>query len=670
ASLAQRLLHAQRLRDHDARDPFVEVFTFTSGYPWTAADLKEAFFRWVLAWPMMRAVFLETPEGLRLDFPPIDETRLVRVASVTHLPNLDRRRATDALIDEFASAPIDLALGPLAQVLIVETGGGETQCALRASRLAVDQTMVSHLRESYLRACHEVGGGRPRHRAEVDHAALAAAHARDDAAHAAERARAAAFWATYLPDERVPMTLPTRVTSGTLRYQERRGDWTVVPIQPPVVTAARTLAEKHGVTLGDVLEACFVALLSRYSDAETIVLREYTARDSAVGTSLATVHGQLLPLVFEVTPTTPFSTLIDQVPQQRQRVREGAANLLFDAVVAPNEHGRDKIDLLTQAGFRYVRYISADGEARPQIRDFAIHQRFRPPVDLLLSVDEFADDVLVSLAYCLDLFDPRVIDDVVAHYASLLRGFVHAAQQPLSVPRLLSDEEEHRIVHDWNQTAKPYPHDRSLADLVFHTCETHADRVATVDAHRSLTYRELAARAEALAARLADLGARRGDHVVLLQDRSADVITAIVACVSAGLAYVPLEPDYPKARVEALCAQCGAVAIVADPALAGLAPEGIPVITDLDTPHEMFGRIRRPVSQPTDIAYVLFTSGSTGVPKAAQVTQRGVVNLVTWLIGEFGFDERDRVMLKTPYSHDISVPEIFIPLLTGGCVVV
>jgi enterobactin synthetase component F len=182
------------------------------------------------------------------------------------------------------------------------------------------------------------------------------------------------------------------------------------------------------------------------------------------------------------------------------------------------------------------------------------------------------------------------------------------------------------------------------------------DAVAVIAPEATLTYAELHARAETLARRLAGRGAGPGEVVAVALDRGAELLVALLAVLRTGAAYLPLEPDAPADRSAFMRADAAPVCTV-----------------DASGVHGGLDRGPRDPGAgpgPGDIAYVLYTSGSTGRPKGVAVGHRAIVNRLAWMQDAFAIGPGARVLLKTPLGFDVSVWELFWPLLTGAALVV
>ncbi|MCC3778856.1 amino acid adenylation domain-containing protein, partial [Streptomyces sp. UNOB3_S3] len=205
------------------------------------------------------------------------------------------------------------------------------------------------------------------------------------------------------------------------------------------------------------------------------------------------------------------------------------------------------------------------------------------------------------------------------------------------------------------------------------------DATAVVSGETSLTYRELDARADRLAGRLAGRGVTPHDTVAVLMDRSAHLVVALLAIVKAGGCYVPLDPRHPASRLEWILSRTGARALLTDAGTTPPAGLGDDVLVlradgaeeptaDHATPEAVAEAAPEAVADPGRLAYVMFTSGSTGTPKGVAVTHGNITGLVRDPAWHGGAHER--VLLHSPHAFDASTYELWVPLLTGGTVVV
>ncbi len=231
-----------------------------------------------------------------------------------------------------------------------------------------------------------------------------------------------------------------------------------------------------------------------------------------------------------------------------------------------------------------------------------------------------------------------------------------------------------RGLREWNATCTDYPRDKTVSQLFEEVAERYGDSIAVVFENERLTYRELNARANRIANRLRGVGVGAETMVGCCITRSVDLIVGIIAILKAGGAYVPLDPNYPKERFNFLLSDSRPLLVLADTSLAStvLANCGVPILLaddcEVNANATREGNLE-PLGHPSSLAYVMYTSGSTGLPKGVMVENRAIVRLVRDTnYCRFGPEE---VFLQyAPISFDASTFEIWGALLNGGRLVV
>lgn len=292
--------------------------------------------------------------------------------------------------------------------------------------------------------------------------------------------------------------------------------------------------------------------------------------------------------------------------------------------------------------------------------------------DLYLELEERADGLFGRFIYNRDLFGAPTVERMVGHYLTLLDSITRDASMPLRALDVLTEPERRALLHTWNDSAAPIPAD-TLPDLIDAQVRRVPDYVAVEDGARRLTYAELGARSRIFAARLRQAGAGPGAVVAVCAARTTDLVVALLGVLRSGAAYLPLDPALPKARFTTLLDDAKPAIIVTQVDLLTVLPpsEAAHVLLDdldLAAPHatddgEAWG------PGPDDLAYVLYTSGSTGVPKGVEIGHRSLVNLIAGMARLTGAGERDVLLAITTISFDIAALELFMPLSVGGRVV-
>ncbi|MEV6731483.1 amino acid adenylation domain-containing protein [Streptomyces sp. NPDC051364] len=280
------------------------------------------------------------------------------------------------------------------------------------------------------------------------------------------------------------------------------------------------------------------------------------------------------------------------------------------------------------------------------------------------------------VGYTDDLFDRDSARRMGERLVHLLAGLLAGPDAPLPGIPVLPAAERRFLLDEANDTAAPFPEHRTLLDLVEEQTAAGPDRPAVVHGTTVLSFAELDARAEAVAARLrAACAAGPGTLVAVVTERTEWMVVSALAVLKTGAAFVPLDPEQPGDRLAFALADSGALAVLADgPYHAKTAAlTGLPVL-DPRAPAEP-GAAPAPLppalrAGPHDLAYVIYTSGSTGRPKGVMIEHRGIVNTVHYRAGYYGFGPDAAVLQVPPLHFDSGVNDIFSALIAGTRVVV
>jgi amino acid adenylation domain-containing protein len=486
------------------------------------------------------------------------------------------------------------------------------------------------------------------------------------------------YWRTQLAGAPAVLELPTDRRRPVV--QTYRGATCPVRLGAHVTRGLKQLAQAEGATLFMVLLAGFQAVLHRYTGQTDVV----------VGTPIANrTRSELEHLVGFFVNSLVLRTDLAGDPSFRQlvrRVREvmlGAyahQDLPFEKLVEELQPERN----LSHNPLFQVMFVlqnapattaSAAARSQPDAGWLPILATDTAKFDLTWSIAEGLDQSLVgALEYNADLFDHDTIARLSGHLTTLLTGVMADAEQAISRLPLLSATERRQLVVDWNATDAAYASEATLHAVFAQQVERSPEALAVVFGQWTLTYRQLEERANQLAHHLRHLGVEPETRVGVCIERSIDLVVALLGVLKAGGAYVPLDPDYPRERLAYMLSDADARVLLTQSHLLGGVPEHTAhtVCVDGDAP-----RIRAwPTTPPTELAssrhlaYVMYTSGSTGNPKGVAVEHQALVNHMAWLQWQLALSADDRVLQKTAISFDVSAWEVFWPLLTGATLVV
>lgn len=273
----------------------------------------------------------------------------------------------------------------------------------------------------------------------------------------------------------------------------------------------------------------------------------------------------------------------------------------------------------------------------------------------------------------------RLEKEDVARWAEQFTSFMtDASARPgarLAELSLLSDRSRRSVLSEWNQTARPYPHTRCIHDLIDEQAARTPGAVAYSFRNEALTYGELQRQSAALAARLAAAGIAGGQFVGVFMRRSLQMPVALLGILKSGAAYIPLDPTHPANRLALMIRDSRLTALLVDEdSSEALPPCEVPVFringaqAVTDPPDRVAEGCVAGKAGPDDVAYMLYTSGSTGVPKGVPIRHRSLTNLFASMQEMPGIDARDRILGLTTISFDIACAELLLPLICGGSV--
>ncbi|MBF0288100.1 MAG: amino acid adenylation domain-containing protein [SAR324 cluster bacterium] len=345
----------------------------------------------------------------------------------------------------------------------------------------------------------------------------------------------------------------------------------------------------------------------------------------------------------------PFDKLVDELNAPRFTDRSP----LFDVMVVLQNQEFNKMEL---KDIKMVPFVEGAATSR---------------FDLTFNFMETDSALQATLDYRTDLFEIERIHQLWRHLDAIVKEVIEHPQQPIARLEFLTEIEKAQITESFNQTLAEFPDDQTLTQLFEQQVQQYPGSPAISMEDRILSYKKLNEKANALAHYLRnEAGLESGDIVAVMLERSEWSIIGLLGTLKAGGVYLPVEPSYPKTRIEYMLTDSQCKIVLSDSSsqqTEGL--KDIPVldITALSPVHENSNLVS--TTKPEDLAYVIYTSGSTGTPKGVMVEHRGFINMSLDQIKVFGVLPTDRVLQFASPSFDASLSEIFMALLCGASLV-
>lgn len=480
------------------------------------------------------------------------------------------------------------------------------------------------------------------------------------------------FWVDQYQQSVPVLSLPTDFPRPALRtYKSQRRDY---PLDRALIVAIKQMGIKAGSSFVITLMTAFEVLLHRVTGQDDIVLGLPAAGQSATGNLRLVGHCvNLLPL--RSFPKSDQSFL-QFLTQRKEAVLDAYEHqqLTFGSLLKKIHLARDSSRVpLVPVIFNLdigldddVAFYGLDHQLISNAREFET-------VELSINISgSSAEALTIECSYNTQLFKAETADRMMAEFVNLLEAIVADPTIPIEQIPLTDQHELIRKIAGWNNTSADYPRHTPLPVLLDQTARAYPRKTALISNGRHVSYEELIQAANQLARSLQSKGIRTGDVVGVLLDRSPELLISLLAILKAGAAYVPIDPAYPQDRIAFMLNDSSAKLVLTSKKYAGrLNHQAQEVLVDqaLAESKELSTDPPTVLGAGTDLAYILYTSGSTGLPKGVQVEHRNLVNLLYSMITMPGITSEDVLLGVTTVSFDIAGLELYLPLLVGATLV-
>ena len=455
-------------------------------------------------------------------------------------------------------------------------------------------------------------------------------------------------------------------------------------LSPALSTALKQLSQAQGCTLFMTLLTAFNTLLHRYTGQDDILIgspvanRTQRATEDLVGLFVNT-------LIFRSTQTADQPTRFsEQLQQTRQTALAayGHQDIPFEQLV----EALNPVRSLSHSPLCQVMLIlqNTSGMAL-DLPDLTVtplaYQHQIAKLDLTLSVVDTNDQLQFSWEYATDLFQAERIARMAEHFVVLLETVVAQPSVDLRTLSLLTPTETQQL-QAWNATTQEYPKHLTFIEQFEIQVANTPDNIAVRFEQQHLSYQQLNTQANQVAHYLQGQTDTKGQPIVqhetlvgLYVERSMDMMIGLLGILKAGAAYLPLDPDYPAARLRYLLADSQVPLVLTQQhlhttlsTLVDTEQQAILCLDQTDTLATQATHNLASHHQPDQLAYVLYTSGSTGKPKGVMITQQALHNFLTDMQARTQIHADDTLLALTTLAFDIAGLELYLPLMTGATV--
>ncbi|MBK8465893.1 MAG: amino acid adenylation domain-containing protein [Chloracidobacterium sp.] len=602
----------------------------------------------------------------------IDELRCnLSVIDISDLSGAERDAQVRALSAEEASGPFDLAASPLFRTKLLKLKVDEYVMLVTMHHVISDGWSLAVFFEELSEVYGGITQGIDVHLPELKLQYADFASWQRGTLAEAEIAKQLEFWGEKLADAEPLLGFPTdrqRPLVQTYKGANYRRTFS-----PELLEELRVFSRNEGVSLFMTLLAAFYTLIYRHANQDDLVLgvpianRNYSDIERVIG-----FFANTLALRADLSGAPTFRTFLAQV--------KGLALESYDNQDVPFEklveYLNPKRSLSHNPIFQVMFGLHNTPPLKPELSGLNLTpiemntgtSRF----DLEVLVRENPDGLGVLAEYSTDLFDESTIERFIERFEVLLRGILRNPEEVISILPILTETEQKLIVDEFNDTAKDYPTDKCVHQLFEEQVKSSPDAIAVVYQDQQLTYRELNQKANAIAHRLRRFNIGPDSLVGLCVERSVEMVAGVYGILKTGAAYVPLDPSYPIDRLNLMLGDSGASIIVSHQNLAKDLDSKRFEIIYMDDPSivsdgDAFENPQSGVGMG-NLAYINYTSGSTGVPKGVAIQHSSLNNYTQHLLEVLGTDRPLQFANVSTIAADLGNSCIYPALASGGTV--
>jgi amino acid adenylation domain-containing protein len=471
--------------------------------------------------------------------------------------------------------------------------------------------------------------------------------------------------------------LPLRTDRPRPEMRTGRGARYPLNFSRALSSRIKSLSRAYRVTLFMTLLAAFQCLLRRYTDHDDVAVGSLIGNRNR--TEIEHLMGMFANTVVLRTDLSGDPTFSEVLRRVRQVTLDAYRNqdLPIEEILRVLQVSRS----VSRNTLFQVMFILQNASPRtPSFPGLSVEFVDVEPgiarFDLMLELVDADERLGGWLEYSTDIFEAATMARMATHLRMLLEAIVANPEERISLLSLLPAEELRRVLVDWNNTQTSFGRLSTFSERFAKQVERAPDAIAVSAGRDRLSYRELARRGSAIADRLAREGVGPDIVVILLAERSINLLATIIAVQQAGGAFLPLDPKLPTARLAQIVQHSHTPLVLTgqgctaalEEALSGMPTERRPQVLNLDELSQVV--LKNPVRPirptPSNLAYVIYTSGSTGVPKGAMIEQRGLFNHLLSQTSELELSASDVIAHTAPQSFVISVWQFLAALMVGA----
>ncbi len=474
------------------------------------------------------------------------------------------------------------------------------------------------------------------------------------------------FWVSQFNDEIPLLNMPTNYNRPTIQSFE--GDNVFACINKDLTFKLNELSKQLGITPYMLLLSVYYVLLYKYTGQDDIVVGSpIVGRDNSQLANIIGMFVNSLALRNKINSSLSFKDFVseiktnclnafehqtypfDELVKQLNIKRDTSRNPLFDTMFIYQNNGNATANF---KGINSTVYVPNANIAK---------------FDLSLEIIPENDELNLRFEYCTKLFDKDFITRLSNHYLNILQAILADNAITIANIDILSSEERKQILYDFNNTKADYPKDKTVIQLFEEQARKTPNAVAVVFEDEQLTYRELNEKANQLARLLLAHNAKNNDKICLILDKSLEMIVSILGVLKIGATFVPVDINYPKERIDYIINDTNAKILLTTQNLINKATDTA-IVLNVELNNFFYSQYKNDnlniCYNPDTLAYIMFTSGSTGNPKGVMVTHKNIIRLVK-NNNFINYQKNEHILQTGSIVFDACTFEIWGALLNG-----
>jgi amino acid adenylation domain-containing protein len=482
------------------------------------------------------------------------------------------------------------------------------------------------------------------------------------------------FWqdTCHLIESSANDLMPIQATS---KLERKDGEYIYFNLDPVLSKKIRSLTKDNHSSLFCFLMTVYFLVLHRLSDSEQLVVCYAVNTRSKTLEKTIGCFTNVLPLVTSLQGSMTFSKLLEQVTHIRKK-QKLHQNYPFTKITSLlRKQQLSNIDPFVNIALMET-HIKTQGLMLNNLDVKPVTETSNEAIyDLCLEYERILDKIEFRLNYRNNTFESNIINNFPRYFKQVVELFISSPQTQINSFALLDEEERQKLLVNWNDTAHTFPQEKSLPLIIANQAIKIPLKSAIVFAERIINYQLLEEKVNQLASYLYQNNKKKNKIIPIILDSGIDRIIAMLAVMKSGAAYTPLDPDSPVKRIRAILNDCQAEQIILSAdheekfkaIFSGPLKHIKTIFVDRENeiPSSAGPQVLPPITT-RDLAYVLYTSGSTGEPKGVKVSHLSLINFLFSMRKLLNVKDGDNFLSITPYTFDISALEIYLPFLVGG----